>query len=122
MLNQISKNNGRISKTRDLQKVYRLGKAIHANTLVIKFILNKPNTPPRLAFVISKKISKKAVVRNKIRRVLREELRTKLLANMPSADYVIMVKSCAAKTDNGGLRQDIDMAAYKLLRAIKQPR
>ena len=122
MLNQISKNNGRISKTRDLQKVYRLGKAIHANTLVIKFILNRPNTLSRTAFVISKKISKKAVVRNKIRRVLREELRTRLLPNMPSADYVIMVKSAAARTDNNGLRDDINMAVCKLLRNYKQVR
>ncbi len=104
----------RISKTRELQKVFRFGKAVHAATLVIKFVRIPGLQASRLAFVVSKKVSKRAVVRNRIRRVLREELRTKLLLKMPIADYVIIVKPVAATYESTDLRKELGIAAGKI--------
>ena len=83
----------RISKTRDLQKVYRFGKTVHTSTLVIKFSANprlKANTL-RAAFVVSKKVSKKAVERNRIKRALRETMRTNLTM-CAIGEYMIVTK------------------------------
>jgi ribonuclease P protein component len=109
-----TKKTNRISKTRELQNVFRFGRAVHAATLVIKFVKNPKEKQSRTAFVISKKVSKKAVVRNKIRRVMREELRRNLLPGMPIGDYVIMVKPLAAKLENQELRNEISSAARRI--------
>jgi ribonuclease P protein component len=110
----IIKKTNRISKTRELQNVFRFGKAVHAAALVIKFVKKPKEKQSRTAFIISKKISKKAVVRNKIRRVMREELRLKLLPNMPIGDYIIIIKPAAAKMENEDLRQAVTAAARKV--------
>jgi ribonuclease P protein component len=104
----------RISKTRELQKVFRHGKAVHATSLVIKFVRIPGLKTSRMAFVVSRKVSKRAVLRNRIRRVIREELRTKLLPKMPIADYVIIVKPVAATYENADLRKEVSIAAGKI--------
>lgn len=104
----------RISKTRELQKVFRFGKAVHASSLVIKFVQIPGLSVSRLAFVVSKKVSKRAVVRNRIRRVLREELRTQLLPKLPIADYVIIVKPTAATYKTAELRNELTSAASRI--------
>ena len=100
----------RINKTRDLQKVYRLGKAVHSSALVIKFVGGERS---QAAFVVSKKVSKKAVERNRIKRVLREVFRLSL-AQRKKGRYLIMVKPTAAKLKAQELRVEISKALDKI--------
>ncbi len=48
--------------------------------------------PPRLAFIISKKIHKKAIKRNRVRRLLVEAVRGILPKIKPGFDFVFLVK------------------------------
>ncbi len=82
----------RINKTRDLQKVYRSGKTLHTPALVIKFVLGMKT---RTGFVVSKKVSKKAVERNRIKRALREKVRVSL-SSLSTGEYMIVAKPAAA--------------------------
>ncbi|GAC1412816.1 MAG: ribonuclease P protein component [Candidatus Doudnabacteria bacterium] len=82
----------RINKTRELQKVYRSGKTMHTPALVIKFVKGDKT---RTGFVVSKKISKKAVERNRIKRALREKMRLGLPFITPG-DYMLVAKPSAA--------------------------
>lgn len=105
----------RINKTRDLKQVYRLGKAVHASALVIKFFAKKESqllAKSRIAFVVSKKVSKRAVDRNRIKRVLREDVRSKLKDLLPG-DYVIVVKPVAGTLQNPDLRRQLGYALNK---------
>ena len=61
----------------------------------VKF-LPRIELPNRFAFVVSTKVSKKAVVRNRLKRILREFVRRNL-ANFAVGDYVVIVKPAAAK-------------------------
>ena len=45
---------------------------------------------------------------------MREELRLKLLPNMPIGDYIIIIKPAAAKMENEDLRQAVSAAARKV--------
>lgn len=63
-------------KKKEIDSVFREGKEAREKYLLLKVKRNKLNTF-RLAFIISRKISKKAVVRNKIRRRLKEIVRKK---------------------------------------------
>ncbi len=99
----------RIRKTREMNKVYKLGKTIHTSTLVIKFF---EDSKIRIAFVISKKISKKAVDRNRIKRVLREFLRLNM-ERLKTGDYMINAKTRIAALDNASIRLELDHALRK---------
>jgi ribonuclease P protein component len=58
-----------------LNNVYRHGDIIRGPLFAAKYIENKKRTKYRLAVVISKKILKSAVLRNRVRRRLYEQVR-----------------------------------------------
>jgi ribonuclease P protein component len=64
----------RLSKKNDFDTIFKKGKSVKSSFLILKFLQNglKIN---RFAFMVSKKVSLKAVVRNKIRRRLSESVR-----------------------------------------------
>jgi ribonuclease P protein component len=99
----------RINKTRELQKVYRLGKTIHTPALVIKFLAGEKF---RTAFVVSKKVSKKSVERNRIKRALREEVRL-AQEKLSAGDYMIIAKVQASGYSNMALREQIGSGLKK---------
>jgi len=67
----------RLKKKKDFEKVFKLGKGAKLNFIALK--LNKNGLKnSRFGFVVSLKVSKKAVVRNKIKRRLRESVKKKI--------------------------------------------
>jgi ribonuclease P protein component len=99
----------RINKTRELEKVYRNGKTLHTAALVIKFI---SGLKTRTGFVVSKKVSKKAVERNRIKRALREQIRLGI-ASMAVGDYMLVAKPAAAGYKGKELALQIELALKK---------
>lgn len=65
----------RLNKTKDIENVSKKGKSIGSKFFVLKYLPNSSKNS-RIGFVISTKISKKAVERNKIKRQMREIIRT----------------------------------------------
>lgn len=61
-------------KGKDFERIFQEGKKFYLPELVIYYQLN-PQNLTRFAIVVSQKVSKKAVVRNKLKRRLREILR-----------------------------------------------
>lgn len=59
-----------------LRYVYQNGKTVRGPLISIKYIENSRRTKYRLAVVVSKKVNKSAVTRNRIRRRLYEAVRT----------------------------------------------
>lgn len=58
-----------------LSFVYRNGQTVRGPLTAVKFVANDRREDYRLAVVVSKKVSKSAVVRNRIRRRLYESVR-----------------------------------------------
>lgn len=57
---------------------------------------NEANTPMRIGYTVSKKVSKKAVTRNRIKRRLREAVRVTLPGiGQASFDYVLIARSAS---------------------------
>lgn len=67
----------RLKNKKDFEKIFEQGKGFKQDFLFLKIIENNLKKA-RFGFVVSKKVSKKAVVRNKIKRRLREIVRNKL--------------------------------------------
>lgn len=81
----------RLKKKNDFDKVVKQGKYVSERFLILKFAENQlENT--RIGFVVSKKISKKAVQRNKIKRRLREVCRQELSALKTGFDVIFFAK------------------------------
>jgi len=78
----------RLTRNRDIVGVLRRGERRRVPPLELR--VGRPSPKARFAFVISTKVSKRAVVRNRIRRRLRAVIAAKL-AVLPARDYVIVV-------------------------------
>ena len=73
---------------------------------------------PRLGLAVSRKVSKRAVERNRIKRVIRESFRVRR-ESLPALDVLVIARISAASADNTVLRDDLEHAWQKL-KALKQ--
>ncbi len=74
-----------------LKFVYSKGSTVRARFLSMKYIANSRREQSRIAVVVSKKITKKAPERNRMRRRLYEAVRHEWPAIIPGYDLVITV-------------------------------
>jgi ribonuclease P protein component len=85
----IPKSNRLITK-KDFSRVFAKGKLFRSKGISFKVIQTGANLS-RFGFVISSKVSKKAVVRNKIRRRLRTSVGRRLGDIKPGYDIAVLV-------------------------------
>ncbi|MDB5165252.1 MAG: putative Ribonuclease [Candidatus Saccharibacteria bacterium] len=76
-----------------LRYVYKNGQAIRTHLVTVKYSRNPHRKNPRIGVVVSKKVLKSAVGRNRIRRRLYEALRPHITPDLPSYDVVFIVSS-----------------------------
>ncbi len=81
----------RLSKQKDFEKIFRQGKECRIDGLVVKS-LARQQSGSRFGLVISTKVSKKAVARNRLRRQIRAILRAHLTDIKPGFDVVLIAK------------------------------
>ena len=74
-----------------LNFAYKQGKAVRGSQLTLRFVLNEKRSAYRVAVVVSKKVSKSAVIRNRIRRRVYEAVRLQSAAIDKPYDIIIMV-------------------------------
>jgi ribonuclease P protein component len=101
-----------------LKTVYRRGQTVRDSLVNLKFARRDPSKPYRVAVVVSRKVSKSAVVRNRIRRRIYEAVRQSSADIAPGTDLVFTVFSeQAAHIDANKLKQSI----VKLLQSPSVP-
>ena len=76
-----------------LRYVYAHGHAVRSRLMTVKYSLHPKRKEPRVAVVISKKVIKSAVGRNRVRRRLYEIVRHELPEVHPNSDIVLIVFS-----------------------------
>lgn len=77
---------------KSLGLVYRHGQMAHAAQVALKYVLNQRTTEYRVAVVVSRKVSKSAVVRNRIRRRIYESMRSLESGITKPYDLVFLVR------------------------------
>lgn len=76
-----------------LRYVYKNGQAVRTRMLTVKYTVNKHRRHSRFAVVVSKKVHKSAVGRNRIRRRMYEIIRAELPKITSAHDIVVIVTS-----------------------------
>ncbi|MGH8144859.1 MAG: ribonuclease P protein component [Rhodanobacteraceae bacterium] len=71
----------------------------------------------RLGLAVSRKVSKRAVVRNRIKRVVRESFRAQR-TRLPELDVLVIARTSAAEVEKHVLRGDLD-GAWRRLQSLK---
>jgi len=71
------------------------------------------NTDSHFGFIISTKISKKAVVRNRIKRIIAEAIRARLSEIKRGLDVVFLIKPYVLKIDKIELQKETNEAITK---------
>jgi ribonuclease P protein component len=88
-------------------------------TSVAHFTAQYRSTPDggaRLGMAVSRKVSKDAVVRNRIRRQIRESFRLQR-AQLPNLDVLVIARVSAAMQTNPALRAQLDALWQRLIAA-----
>ena len=107
----------RLTDDYDFRRVKRLGKSYHCPLFKFSFAPRKTEGSSRFGFVISKKIDKRAVVRNRIKRLLREAVRSNLEKIPNGFDIVFVVRPSIV----GKSYEEISIEFDKVLSKVSFP-
>jgi ribonuclease P protein component len=102
----------RVKKRKDFEKIYKFGKCVSLNCLTMYFVENNL-TFSRSAFSISKKISKKAVYRNKIKRRLSSIFYKKKSSIKVGFDFLFVAKKGILELDYKELENNFNLLIKK---------
>ena len=109
----------RLKKKIAFNATYRSGNSFHKDGITV-FCGKKKNieVPTKIGFVVSKKIHKRAVKRNRIKRLMRESVRI-FIKNTPDFDtkYISLVFVASSKLLNQNF-QEIDGTIKKIMSKI----
>lgn len=108
----------RLPRGADFDALYRSGAVIHSPFFVLRARPN-PAAGPRWGFAVSKRVSKRAVDRNRLRRLLAEAVAAQG-GHVPAADYVVNAKSRALEASYSDLRDAIRGSVQRATRAITE--
>ncbi len=100
------KKNNRLTKQADFTRVWKHGRTYYSDFLNIKILKNNLQYQ-RFAVIVSNKISPKAVIRNKIKRRLREILYLHQEIFPPYSDIVIYAKPAVRNKSYQEIKKNI---------------
>ena len=106
-------NSARLRSSKRIGEIFKQGKYSHGKLLLIKYLPNNKNSA-RIAISVSTKLFKKAVKRNRIKRIIREAMKPHL-ENLPKVDILIIAKgSINISVSLSEIEADLDNLLSKL--------
>ena len=86
-----------LRRQRDFDRLFESGKRYHDKLLVTVVRLRPESDQARVAFIVGKRVDKRAVVRNRIKRRLREAWRCEVPQPPVGADIAFVARSASAQ-------------------------
>ena len=107
----------RLSKTGEVEQTVRRGQSFHSRAFSVRTL---PALSPRFAVVVSTRVSKRAVKRNRIKRLVRTLISAKI-SKFPPANYVVSAKPGCLKFTEEQYMADIYELFAKIVTAKRRP-
>ena len=107
------KKNNRITKNKEFDTIFKGGRGAYSQILGIKAVQTDKETS-RFGILISTKVSKKAVVRNRLKRQIREIIKQKLEKILPGRDCVIITLPQIKEADFAQIEEAINFCLKRL--------
>jgi len=104
-------------KKKDFERIFKKGKKIKENFLMLVADENK-KSKHCFGFVVSRKISKKATVRNKIKRRLRSLIKAKMETIKKGLDVIVVAFPGAGEKSFRETEETIDALVQKTKRLL----
>ena len=104
----------RLKKKKDFEKVFKSGKGFRDDSLILKVVKNNSGQI-RFGFIVSQKISKKATIRNKIKRRISEAIRIRMERFKKGLDGILITLPGIEAKDYW----EIDKTVEKLFKKAK---
>ena len=109
---------GRLKKRRDFLAAAK-GRKAARRAFVLEARRRDDDGPPRFGFTVSKRVAKKAVERNRIRRRLKEAVRLTAPGRArPGCDYVVVGRRSALNEDFAALEAELAAALAEASRRL----
>lgn len=103
----------RFSNSNEIKEVFKKGKSLNSGFFQIKFIPAAQDLK-KFALIVGLKVSKKAVIRNRIKRRISEIIRLNVLKIKPGYLFVIVTKPRAASEKLKNLEEDLVNSLIKI--------
>lgn len=104
----------RLRSAKDFANMRAEGRAVHTRDLKV---VVRPSTRSRLGLVVSKRVSKRAVDRNQVKRHLRESFRRNPHLFPPHTDILLIAKPSALGVPGDTLCRQLARAEHAMARA-----
>ena len=105
-------------KRKDFDRIKKTGKLIQSEDFGIVYIRNKEKTLSKFGFVVSTKVSKDAVNRNRVKRAMREAVRRNLNLIPTGYEVIFLTKTSITKKTTDEIMQQT-VKAIKTLSKVK---
>lgn len=106
------KNENRLRAEKDFASLFKKGRSVSEGTLTLKFAPNRKSAT-RVGFVVGTKVSKRATVRNLLKRRLREILRKAMPSIVPGFDVAFITRVGAANLDFQALQRIVSVLLHR---------
>jgi ribonuclease P protein component len=112
------KRNRRLLEAKDFKRVFDENCYRSSNQNLLILAINSPQstTSSRLGLVVAKKNARRAVDRNRIKRLTREYFRLHIAQNSAQIDFVVLAKPGINGMDNNGVRHTLKSLFDNVLR------
>lgn len=97
----------RLRKSQDFETVREKGRVFQSESFALAAAKREDREPPRFGFVVSTKISKKATLRNRVKRALREAVRHLLVYLPRGQDFVFLAKSVSVNKTTDEIMREV---------------
>ncbi len=102
----------RIKKETDFRQIFKEGEKAINSFIFLKFKKNDLSIT-RFGFSVGKKVSNKAVLRNKIKRILNQIIKKELDRINPGFDVVVVVSNKIINKDHTEIKAELDKLLKK---------
>lgn len=102
----------RLSKHAEVATTTARGRSFFSPSFILKSISGPKQTTAKFTVITSVKVSKSAVVRNRVKRIIREVIHGHL-EKIKFGQYVIIVKQAATKIPGNELSSEVKTALIK---------